>query len=231
VSRSEVLKLGWTFAWRFVAGLLAVCLLFLVVYRFLPVKGTTLMGLRSLQGQEVQAEWVPLSEISPHLVRAVIASEDNKFCRHFGFDLGEIKAAYEDAKNGKSLRGASTISQQTAKNAFLWPGRGPVRKAAEAGFTLPMEALYSKRRIMEVYLNVAEWGDGLFGAEAAAQNRFGKPARDLTRREAALLATVLPSPNKWRVDPPGPYVRGRSGTVMARMRTVEAEGFDACIFK
>jgi monofunctional biosynthetic peptidoglycan transglycosylase len=231
VSRGEALRLGWTFTWRFALGLVAVCLLFLLVYRFLPVKGTTLMGVRSLQGEEVSAEWVALSDISPHLVRAVIASEDNKFCRHFGFDLGELKAAYEEARAGGRVRGASTISQQTVKNAFLWPGRGPVRKVAEAGFTLPMEALYSKRRIMEVYLNVAEWGDGIFGAEAAAQKRFGKPASELTRREAALLATVLPSPNEWRVDPPGPYVRKRSGTVMARMRTVEAEGFDDCVFE
>lgn len=220
-----------TFALRFVLGLIVMGLVFIVVYRFAPVNGTVLMGVRSLEGQEVRQEWVPLEEISPNLVRAVIASEDFKFCRHIGFDFGEIKAAWADFQNGEELRGASTISQQTAKNAFLWPGRDPVRKVVEAGFTVPMELLYPKRRIMEIYLNVAEWGDGLFGAEAAAQARFGKPASALTRREAALLATVLPSPNKWRVDPPGPYVRQRSRTVEARMRTVEAEGFDACVFR
>jgi monofunctional biosynthetic peptidoglycan transglycosylase len=200
----------------------------LLVYRFAPVHGTILMGWRSLQGQNIRQDWTPLDEISPHLVFAVIAAEDTKFCRHMGFDLGEMKAALEEAKNGQGLRGASTISQQTAKNLFLWPGRDPVRKLFEAGFTLPMEVIYPKRRIIEIYLNVAEWGDGLFGAEAAAKARFGKSASDLSAREAALLAAVLPSPNKWRVDPPGPYVEGRSRTLQARMRTVRNEGFAAC---
>lgn len=216
---------------RLIVGLVIVSLFFIAFYRFFPVPGTTLMGWRSVQGEEVKYDWVSLDEISPHLVRAVIASEDFKFCRHVGFDFGEMKAAWEDYQNGEALRGASTISQQTAKNAYLWPGRGPVRKVFEAAYTVPMELTYSKRRIMEIYLNVAEWGDGIFGAEAAAQERFGKSAKDLTKYEASLLATVLPSPNKWRVDPPGPYVRKRSGTVRARMNTVEAEGFDACVFR
>ncbi|NNU16727.1 monofunctional biosynthetic peptidoglycan transglycosylase [Parvularcula sp. ZS-1/3] len=216
---------------RFVLALMAVSLFFILLYRFMPVEQTTLMALRGLQGEEVRQEWVSLDDISPNLVRAVIASEDVKFCKHIGFDFGEMKAAWEDYQNGEPLRGASTISQQTAKNAFLWPGRGPVRKVVEAAYTLPMEVLYPKRRIMEIYLNVAEWGDGLFGAEAAAQERFGKSAKDLTQREAALLATVLPSPNKWRVDPPGPYVRRRSGTVRARMRSVSQNGLDTCVFK
>ncbi|MEO1042286.1 MAG: monofunctional biosynthetic peptidoglycan transglycosylase [Pseudomonadota bacterium] len=222
---------GIFWALRLALALLFLSLAFVLLYRFVPVEGTTLMGWRHLQGEDVQQEWVAYDEISPHLVRAVIAAEDTKFCRHFGFDLGEIRAALEEAQNGGRLRGASTITQQTAKNAFLWPGRGPVRKGAEAGFTVAMEVLYPKRRIIEIYLNVAEWGDGLFGAEAAAQARFGKSAKDLTRYEAALLAAVLPSPNKWRVDPPGPYVRRRSRQIQSRVRVVRAEGFDTCVFK
>ncbi|MEM1380154.1 MAG: monofunctional biosynthetic peptidoglycan transglycosylase [Pseudomonadota bacterium] len=218
-----------TYCARGLIGLFSVAVLFVLLYRFAPVPGTTLMALRSLQGQEIQYDWRGLDQISPHLIDAVVAAEDMKFCRHIGFDFGEIKAAYNDYKKGKPLRGASTISQQTAKNAFLWPGRGPIRKLAEAGFTVPMELLYPKRRIMEIYLNVAEWGDGLFGAEAAAQARFGKSAADLSRREAALLASVLPAPNSWRVDPPGPYVRGRSRTVLARMNSVGERNLAACV--
>lgn len=203
----------------------------LALYRFTAVPGTVLMGMRALDGTQVSYQWTPLDMISPHLVRAVIAAEDMKFCRHIGFDFGEIKAAYNDYRNGAPLRGASTISQQTAKNAFLWPGRGPFRKVAEAGVTLPMEAAYPKRRIMEIYLNVAEWGDGMFGAEAAARGRFGKSASELTRREAALLAAVLPSPNRWRVDPPGPYVRRRAAALEARMRTVDEKGLAGCVLE
>ncbi|MEM0930692.1 MAG: monofunctional biosynthetic peptidoglycan transglycosylase [Pseudomonadota bacterium] len=216
-------------ALRLAGAVVLLSLAFVLLYRFVPVEGTTLMGWRHLQGEEVRQEWVSYDDISSNLVRAVIAAEDTKFCRHFGFDLGEIKAAIEEAQNGGRVRGASTISQQTAKNAFLWPGRGPIRKGIEAAFTVAMEAVYPKRRIMEIYLNVAEWGDGLFGAEAAAQERFGKSAKDLSRREAALLAAVLPSPNKWRVDPPGPYVRRRGRQIQSRMRVVEAEGFDTCV--
>ncbi|MEM9840377.1 MAG: monofunctional biosynthetic peptidoglycan transglycosylase [Pseudomonadota bacterium] len=213
---------------RLCFGLFAAAMVFVLIYRFVPVPGTTLMGLRALQGEEVRYEWRALEEISPNLIKAVIAAEDMKFCRHIGFDFGEIKAAYSDYRNGEGLRGASTISQQTAKNAFLWPGRDPVRKVFEAGFTVPMELLYPKRRIMEIYLNVAEWGDGIFGAEAAAQARFGKSAADLTPREAALLAAVLPAPNAWRVDPPGPYVRKRSGSLQVRMRSVDKNQLATC---
>lgn len=213
---------------RLVFGLIAAVMLLVLLYRFAPVPGTLLMSVRAAQGEDIRYEWRDLEEISPNLIKAVIAAEDMKFCKHIGFDFGEIKAAYKDYRAGEGLRGASTISQQTAKNAFLWPGRDPVRKAFEAGFTVPMETLYPKHRIMEIYLNIAEWGDGLFGAEAAAQARFGKSAKDLSRREAALLAAVLPAPNTWRVDPPGPYVRQRSSALMARMRSVERNGLADC---
>ena len=196
---------------------------------FVPVKGTILMGLREVGGTQTRQDWVPIEAVSSDMVRAVIAAEDVKFCAHHGFDLGEMRAAWRDARAGGRVRGASTISQQTAKNVFLWPGGGLPRKAVEAWFTGLEELLWSKRRTMEVYLNVAEWGDGLFGVEAAAQARFGKPAADLTAAEASLLAAVLPSPNKWRVDPPGPYVASRSRTLRARMADVRRQGLADCV--
>ncbi len=198
-------------------------------HRFVPVHGTPLMGLRHLAGEEVRQDWMPLEDISDDLVRAVIAGEDTGFCQHGGFDWDAIAEAAEEARAGGRLRGASTLSQQTAKNVFLWPGGGYVRKGLEAWFTALEEVLWSKRRTVEVYLNVAEWGDGLFGAEAAAQARFGKPAAELTAREASLLAAVLPSPNKWRVDPPGPYVASRARTLRGRMAQVRRDGLDACV--
>ncbi len=200
-------------------------------YGAAPPPGTLLMAQRALSGQAVNHPWTPLEEISPHLVTAVVAAEDTRFCLHGGIDFDAIDQALEELKNGKRLRGASTISQQTAKNAFLWNGGGWLRKGGEAWMTVLIETLWPKRRIMEVYLNVAEWGDGAFGAEAAAQARFGKSAKHLTAHEAALLASVLPNPHKWRVDPPGPYVRKRSGTVRARMAQVRRDGLDACVLK
>jgi monofunctional biosynthetic peptidoglycan transglycosylase len=197
-------------------------------YRFLKPPVTATMIERRLSGEAVAHPWTPLSEISPHLVRAVIAAEDSRFCLHKGLDFEAIDAALDDNKNGGRRRGASTISQQTAKNAFLWNGGGWARKAAEAWFTLVVETLWPKRRIIEVYLNIAEWGNGNFGAEAAARARFGKRASDLTRAEAALLAAVLPNPHKWRVDPPGPYVSRRAAMLRKRMDVVARKGYDFC---
>lgn len=197
-------------------------------YRFAAPPGTILMLERKLSGDVIIHPWVSLDEISPHLVTAVIAAEDTRFCVHNGIDFEAIDDALDEAENGERLRGASTISQQTAKNAFLWSGRSWLRKAGEAWMTVVIETLWPKRRIMEVYLNIAEWGDGYFGAEAAAQKRFGKSARNLTHHEAALLAAVLPNPHKWRVDPPGPYVRGRAATLRGRMGQVKRDGLDGC---
>lgn len=204
-------------------------ILWAAAYRFTEPPGTLLMLERSIGGETVVNPWTPLDGISPHLVRAVIAGEDSRFCLHGGIDFDAIDKAMEEAENGGRLRGASTISQQTAKNAFLWNGRSWLRKGGEAWMTLVIETLWPKERIMEVYLNVAEWGDGLFGAEAAARERFGKSAKDLSPREAALLAAVLPNPHKWRVDPPGPYVRQRAATLRARMDQVRRDGLDACV--
>jgi len=215
--------------WLFVAAFFGL-LFWVFAYRFLPPPGTFTMIERRAAGVTVHHPWTPLSEISPHLVRAVIAGEDSRFCLHEGLDYEAIDKALDHNKRGKR-RGASTISQQTAKNAFLWNGGGWVRKGAEAWLTLVVEATWSKRRIMEVYLNIAEWGDGHFGAQAAAQARFGKKASELTKQEAALLAAVLPSPNKWRVDPPGPYVQRRAALLRKRMDIVRNQGLDGCVFR
>lgn len=212
-------------------ALLAGSLFWVGAYRFAPPPGTLNMLARKLSGDTIVHPWTPLGEISPHLVTAVIAAEDSRFCLHNGFDLEAIEDALGEAKNGARRRGASTISQQTAKNAFLFNGGGWPRKGAEAWFTLFIESLWGKRRIMEVYLNIAEWGDGNFGAEAAAKARFGKSAKELTKNEAALLASVLPSPNKWRVDPPGPYVRARAAMLGKRMEIVRRDGLAACVLR
>lgn len=207
---------------------IAASILWAGFYRFAPPPGTLLMAQRSLSGVDVTKNWTRLEDISPHLVTAVIAAEDTRFCLHDGIDFEAIDKALEEAERGRRLRGASTISQQTAKNAFLWNGGGWLRKGGEAWMTVLIETFWPKRRIMEVYLNIAEWGDGHFGAEAAARARFGKSASDLTPYEAALLASVLPNPHKWRVDPPGPYVQKRVGTVRMRMNQVRRDRLDAC---
>lgn len=194
-----------------------------------PVPVTFNMMGSMLVGEKLDHRPVSLSRISPHLVRAVIAAEDSRFCQHKGLDIDAIKKAVAEHKAGGKRRGASTISQQTAKNAFLWNGGGMVRKAGEAWMTLVIETVWGKRRIMTQYLNIAEWGDGIYGAEAAAQRRFGKSAADLSAREAALLAAVLPSPNKWRVDPPGQYVSGRTGTIQQRMGIVTRDHLAGCV--
>lgn len=225
---------GWAlvgarlFAWGVVAAV-AGSVVWIGAYRFIGPPGTLTMLERKLSGDVIIHPWTPLEEISPHLVRAVLAGEDSRFCLHNGLDFVEIEKAVDEAKNGGRRRGASTISQQTAKNAFLWNGGGWARKAAEAWFTVVMEALWPKRRVMEVYLNIAEWGNGYFGAEAAAQARFKKSAKDLTPHEAALLAAVLPSPNKWRVNAPGPYVSNRAYTLRGRMEQVRRDGLDSCV--
>jgi monofunctional biosynthetic peptidoglycan transglycosylase len=182
----------------------------------------------AMRGVEVRTTWVDLKDISPHLVRAVIASEDQNFCTHDGFDLKEIQKAMQDAENGGDLRGASTISQQTAKNVFLWNGGGWFRKGMEAYFTVNVEWMWSKPRIMEIYLNVAEWGDGIYGVEQASQERFGVSAKDLSPRQAAALAAVLPSPNRWKID--GSYATGRrNNQIQSLIRMVQRDNLDTCV--
>jgi len=225
--RSVMTYLGW--AVKFLAGLFVGVHAYALVLKAAPVPGTINMMTRAVEGETLRRKMVSIDDISPNLVLAVIAAEDTKFCEHNGIDKDAIEQAISDYRKGKGLRGASTITQQTAKNVFLWNGGGFARKAVEAWFATFIDGMWGKRRVMEAYLNVAEWGDGIFGAEAAAQARFGKSAADLTEREAALLAAVLPSPNKWRIDPPGPYVSQRAGTLQARMRVVRSEGLAACV--
>lgn len=219
----------WKTIQRFVLGALVLSVLWVGMVRFVDPPGTALMGWRTLQGETVRQDWVPLEEISPELVRAVIAAEDNKFCRHIGFDFGEMREVWQGVKAGGKWRGASTISQQTAKNTFLWPSRDPLRKLAEVWFTGLEELFWSKRRVMEVYLNIAEWGGGSFGAEAASQYWFGKSAKDLTTSEASLLAAILPNPRNWKARPPGPYVSKRSGDIRKRMAQIREYGWDSCV--
>lgn len=166
----------------------------IVVYRFVMPAWTPTMAVRSLMGEPVTQSWVPINRVSPALIRAVIASEDSRFCTHRGIDFGELKAAIEEARGGASPRGASTITMQVVKNVFLWPGRSYMRKAIELPMALAIDLVWPKRRIIEVYLNIAEWGPGIYGIEAAARDAFSKPARALTSQEATRLAVVLPDP-------------------------------------
>ena len=214
----------------FLAGLLGFSLLWVAAYRIVDPPGTPLMLIRSLQGAApLRHDWVPLSAISPNLARAVIGAEDTRFCLHAGIDWEAVEDAQEYNRRGRRTRGASTISMQTAKNAFLWPDRTWVRKGAELYFTVLSEFLWDKRRVMEVYLNIAEWGDGVYGAEAAARAHFGVPAAQLTARQAALLAAVLPNPRRWSASRPTGYIQGRAGTILARMGIVSRDRLDACL--
>ena len=214
---------------KLAVGLVIGLHLYALVLLFIPAPGTILMLQKTLESDRIGRETVQLNEISPHLIRAVIAAEDTGFCQHNGVDFAALKLAVDEYLDGEGLRGASTITQQTAKNIFLWNGGGVVRKIPEAWLAVFIDFSWGKRRVMEQYLNAIEWGNGLFGAEAAAWVRFGKPASRLTRHEAALLAAVLPNPSKWRLDPPGPYVRSRAATIEARMQIVERDGLDTCV--
>lgn len=188
-----------------------------VLYRFVPPPMTPLMVIRLFEGEGVKKDWVPLARISPHVANSVIALEDNRFCEHSGFDWRQVAEAVADYSEGERLRGASTISMQTAKNLFLWPGRDFLRKGLEVPLTVLLEVLWDKQRIMEVYLNVVEWGPGIYGAEAAARHYFGKPAQRLTRREAALMAAVLPNPRRWSPAAPTSFLDRRARASYTRV--------------
>ncbi len=201
------------------AALTAVLLLpaaLTLLYREVPPRFTPLMLIR---GGDVQYEWVSMKQIAPVLARSVLTAEDENFCNHRGFDTKALQKAidqYLDEDEERTLRGGSTISQQTAKNVFLWPARTWLRKGLETWLTFYLEALWPKARIMEMYLNVVEWAPGVYGAQAAARHHFQKDAARLTAHEAALLAAVLPNPRRWNASNPGPYVQGRSETLQVR---------------
>lgn len=172
------------------------------------------------------SDWVGMDEISPWMGVAAIAAEDQKFPEHWGFDVSAIeKALAHNERQENRVRGASTLSQQTAKNLFLWDGRSWLRKGLEAGLTVGIETVWSKKRILTVYLNIAEFGEGTFGVEAASRRYFHKPASKLTASEAALLAAVLPNPIRFRADAPSGYVRSRQAWILRQMRQLGGEGF------
>ncbi len=189
-------------------------LAWVAAYRLVPPPVTPLMLIRLPQGHGLDYRWRPISRISPALVQAAVAAEDARFCEHHGFDFTAMRKAmaHNERRPGR-IRGGSTISQQTAKNVFLWPDRSYVRKGIEAYFTVLIEGVWGKQRIMETYLNVVEWGPGIYGAEAAAQRYFGTDAAHLTGLQAARLAAILPDPLKWSADNPGRYVQRRSGRI------------------
>ena len=205
----------------------------IALFSVMPVPFSAVMVERQLGawlsgdfGYVAHSDWVSMDEISPWMGLAVIAAEDQKFPEHWGFDVASIEQALaHNERNENRIRGASTISQQTAKNLFLWDGRSWVRKSLEAGLTLGMETVWSKKRILTVYLNIAEFGDGVFGVEAAAQRYFHKPASRLSLSEAALLAAVLPNPLRFKANAPSGYVRSRQAWIMRQMRQLGGESF------
>lgn len=215
-----------------VAGLAIVALVFaglIIAYRWIDPPTTTLIFGQRLAGTEIRQQWRPLERISPNLVAAVITSEDTGFCRHRGVDWTELEAAYERGQEGGNAGGGSTISMQLIKNLFLWPSRSYVRKAIEIPMTLASELIWSKPRIIEMYLNIAELGPGIFGAEAASRYYFRKPASDLTAREAALLASALPNPLQRDAAHPTPLHRTLASRLEGRLRV--SGRFTQCVLR
>lgn len=221
--KSWVLRALLILAGGWVAGIL--------LFSFLPVPFSAVMVERQLSAwfsgdftYVAHSDWVGMDEISPWMPLAVMASEDQKFPTHWGFDVQAIQSVLANEEGGR-IRGASTLSQQTAKNVFLWDGRSWVRKGLEAGLTVGIETVWTKRRILTVYLNVAEFGEGVFGVEEASQRYFHKPASRLTMSEAALLAAVLPNPIRFKADAPSGYIRQRQQWIVRQMRQLGGEGF------
>lgn len=199
-----------------------------LMFRFVPVPVTPLMITRYIEYRNddkvgTSHDWVPIEEISPNMQKAVIAAEDGTFLSHHGFDFSAMHKAYKNNNKGKKIKGGSTISQQTAKNVFLWQGRSYVRKAFEAYFTVLIEVLWSKERIMEVYLNSIEMGKGVYGVQAAAQHWYGKDAASLTKREAAGIAAILPNPRKYRAVGSSSYIERRKTRIARHMRYVKLD--------
>jgi len=195
----------------------------ILLYRFVNPPFSTLMIANTFSGRSVKYDWVPLEKISPHLVRAVITSEDGRFCRHWGVDWAEVEDALERAEEtGEGPRGASTIPMQTIKNLFLWQSRSYLRKAVEIPLAYMATIFWPKRRMIEIYLNIAEWGPGIFGAQAAARHHFRRDAAKLTRARAAQLAAALPNPHVRNAGRPGPRTRALARRIGARARKARA---------
>src|SRR3954469_3076334 len=216
---------------RFVFGFILLSILWVLLYRFVNPPITFTMVGDKLQGRNLTRDWMPIDRIDRNMVRAVVAAEDSKFCSHWGFDQDAIAAAMRrNARGGSVVRGGSTISQQTAKNAFLWQGGGYVRKGLEAWFTLLIENLWGKRRIMEVYLNLAETGIGTYGVNAGAERYFGHDASRMSGIEAARIAAILPLPKKRGAVAPQGFTRRYGNMVAARIGIVARDGLDACVY-
>jgi len=220
-SRRRKRMLRWTL--RVALGFFAVTIGWVIILRFVNPPLTWLMVQRAIErksdGKEwkISKRWVKYEDLSDNLKRAALSGEDANFMKHWGFDSKAIRDALERNRSGGTLRGGSTISQQTAKNVFLWPRRSWVRKGFEAYFTALIEVFWGKKRILEVYLNVIETGDGIYGAEAAAQQYFGKPATSLTKREAALIIAVLPNPRRWQPNAPTNFINRKTRTIVRYM--------------
>jgi len=217
----------WKWTKRAVIAFFVLSILSTAAFRFIPVPVTPLMLIRSVEqiadGQfpVIKKDWVPLKEMSSNIVLAVIASEDQKFAEHFGFDFEAIEKVVKQneklKKRGKPIKGGSTISQQCAKNVYLFPQRSYLRKGLEVYFTFLIELIWSKKRILEVYLNVIEMGDGIYGVQAASKTYFKKDAKNLTSAEAALIAAVLPNPRKWNAGKPNGYINKRKNWILRQM--------------
>ena len=203
---------------------LLVSVLWVLAYKFINPPITLLMITRNLERKadgksfKTEKKWVPFEQISNNMKRAAVSAEDQLFLKHMGFDVKAIEKAFKENTKGKKIKGGSTISQQTAKNVFLWPGRSWLRKGFEAYFTLLIEVLWSKERILEVYLNVIEMGDGIYGAEAAAQAYYGKSCTSMTKRQAALIAACFPNPLRWTPEKPTKYIRHRQYLIIRNMQ-------------
>lgn len=209
---------------RGLAGVAAFYAVLILLFSFLPPPINFYQLGEAWRLGGIEKDWVSMEEIAPEMARSAVAAEDANFCNHWGFDMGAIRAAIEEGGN----RGASTISQQVTKNVFLWHGRSYLRKAMEAALTPAVELVWSKRRVLEVYLNVAEFAEGVFGVQAAAQHHFGVDAKDLTPTQAARLAAVLPNPREWDAANPTDYLRKRTRSIMAGAETIAADGRSAC---
>src|SRR3954449_7515780 len=221
--------LGWIV--KAVVAFLAISVLWVLIYRFVPPPITATMLGDVFAGRGLHKDWMPISEIDRDMVRAAISAEDSKFCSHNGFDIEAIEDAMKRNASGGRIRGGSTISQQTAKTTFLWNGGGYARKGVEAWFTFLIEHLWGKRRIMEVYLNNAETGLGTYGVNAASQRYFGHDSSAMSATEAARIAAVLPLPKKRGAVAPKGFTRRYGNTIAARIGIVARDGLDACVYK
>jgi monofunctional biosynthetic peptidoglycan transglycosylase len=228
----KIVRFIWRLLWKTTLWFFGLSIGLVIIYRFVPIPITPLMVIRVFEqafdpDKEVLLvkDWVPISKISKNAPQAVIAAEDQKFLDHNGFDVEAMKKAWENNKKGKRIKGASTITQQTVKNVFLWPSRSYIRKGLEAYFTVLVEFFWSKERIIEVYLNVIEMGDGIYGIEAASQTYYKKPAEKLNRNQAAMIAAVLPNPRRWKPSNPTNYIKGRQTWILRQMNNLNPVGF------